>query len=119
MVTRELVDEMHRLSTQLDDALEQLGTESQAFAHAENAYRHLVAATYARARVELDRVTVPERDAWVKGETADARLTRDLADVMRQVALETVRSRRAQISAWQTIANVDREEAGLARTGPR
>lgn len=51
-------------------------------------------------------------------ELADARRVRDLAEGMRQAGLEAVRSRRAQISALQSLLSADRSEMEIARTGP-
>jgi hypothetical protein len=110
----DLYAEMIRLSGLLDDALNYLGRQTKEFAEAEADYRH----AKARAWVEAPKGTVPEREAWVNGVTADQRKRRDLADGMRQAGLEAVRSRRAQLSALQTISNAHREEAALARTGP-
>lgn len=62
--------------------------------------------------------TAARREAWVNAQTADLRYQRDLAEAMKQSALEAVRSRRAQLSAIQTFANAERAEAEFARTGP-
>lgn len=103
-----------RLSKLLDDALSYLGRQVREYADAEQTYRQ----AKARAWVEAPAGTVPEREAHVNGLTAEERRAKDLAEGMRQAALEAVRSRRAQISALQTLANQRREEAAFARTGP-
>lgn len=109
-----LTAELLRLSKLLDDALSYLRRSTAEYADAEHAYRQ----GKARAWLDQREGTVPEREAWVNGLTADLRRKRDLAEGMRQAALEAVRSRRAQLSALQTIAGAAREEAMLARTGP-
>lgn len=107
-------DEMRRLSTLLDESLEQMRLQGREFAVAENLYRKAKREAFHRAPAG----TIPEKEAWVNGETADLRLRRDMANEMRTSALEEVRSRRGQISALQTMINADREEAAFARTGP-
>lgn len=114
MNAAEITDEMIRLSRLLDDALSYLSRQVKEYAEAEHAYRM----GKAKAWLESPAGTVPERESFVNGVTADLRKPRDLADGMRQAALEAVRSRRAQLSALQTAANAHREEAGLARYGP-
>jgi hypothetical protein len=46
------------------------------------------------------------------------RKARDIAEGMKMAALEAVRSRRAQLSAVQSIANAVKAETEFARTGP-
>lgn len=114
MTFEEIAAEMFRLSKLLDDGLAYLGRQAKEFANAEAAYRE----AKAKAWLEAPAGTVPEREAWVNGRTAQLRRERDLADGMRQTGLEAVRSRRAQISALQSVLARDRAEAEFARTGP-
>ena len=109
----EVADEMRRLSRLLDQGLAALRDQSRELAEAEREYRRAKALAW----VEAPAGTVPEREAWVNGHTAELRYARDLADGVRQAALEAVRSRRTQVSALQTLLNADREEAAFARTG--
>src|SRR5687768_15780233 len=115
----EFADEFTRLSRQLDGCLSMVKEQVSAYAQAESAYR----AAKAKAWVEAPRyhgdakITAGEREAWVNGATAAERQKRDLADGMRQAALEAVRSRRGQISALQTLLNAHQEEAKFARAG--
>lgn len=108
------VDEMRRLNDLLDQALGYLRTQTVELADAENAYR--------KARAEAWTLTpdglAKQREDRINATTADARKRRDLADGMRQAALEAVRSRRTQISALQSMLNADRAEAELAKYGP-
>jgi hypothetical protein len=110
----EVADEMRRLSRLLDQGLAALRDQSRELAEAEREYRRAKALAW----VEAPAGTVPEREAWVNGHTAELRYARDLADGVRQAALEAVRSRRTQVSALQTLLNADREEMAFSRTGP-
>lgn len=108
--------EMVRLSGLLDDALSYMRRQTVELANAEEAYRQEKAAAW--LRVERESTTAAEREALVNGTTAGARKARDLAEGMRQAALEAVRSRRTQISAMQSLLNADRAEAEIANYGP-
>jgi hypothetical protein len=114
----EAFEEAMRLSRLIDDGIDALKRHSVALAEAEQAYRLGKAKAWMRAKVELDKGTVPEREAWVNGETAALRYKRDIEDGMRQSALEAVRSRRTQVSALQSLLAAEREGAAFARTGP-
>lgn len=114
MTSAELIAEAMRLSGLLDDALSYLRRQTVEYASSENAYRK----AKAEAWLKCPSGTVPEREAAVNAAVADQRQVRDLADGMRQAALEAVRSRRAQISALQSMLNAQKAEADFARTGP-
>ena len=114
MTPLQAADEMRRLSQQLDEALADLEAQVTEYADAERCYRQ----AKAMAWVSTAKGTVAEREAVVNSVTSDERHRRDLADGMRQAALESVRSRRAQISALQTLMNGHRAEAEYVRTGP-
>lgn len=106
--------ELVRLSRLLDEALSYAKGKAKEYADAERDYRKAKAVAWQSAPAG----TVPEREAWVQGECADARHKRDTADGLRQLGLEAIRSRRQQLSSWQTWANAERAEAEFARTGP-
>jgi hypothetical protein len=110
----ELIREGRRLSGLLDESLRELVLEVHRASTAEREYRKLQCAPIPQAPAG----TVIERKAWLDSECADSRYTRDLADGLRQAALETVRSRRAQLSLLQSLLAGEREEMALARTGP-
>lgn len=114
--TAEMYAEAQRFSAGIDHALESLREHVEKSAAAERDYRKEKAKAWARAKT-MDMLA-KEKEAWVDAETADLRYDRDLADGLRQGALEAVRSRRAQLSKVQTFANVERAEMELARTGP-
>jgi hypothetical protein len=109
-----MAEELRRRSKLLDDALSYLARQVKEYAEAERAYRE----SKARAWVEAPEGTAGAKDAWVGGVTAEKRKARDLADGMRQAGLEAVRSRRAQLSAWQSLAAMERSEMELAKYGP-
>lgn len=111
----ELSDERRHLNRKVSDAISELYGMGHTWAQAEHDYRKAVAEAWAKA----PEGTVPEREAWVKGQTADLRLARDMAQVDRQTVLEAVRSRRTQLSAWQTEANAFKSEADYVRTSPQ
>lgn len=106
--------DMKRLSELVDAGVQELGKQAHAYALAERDYRR----AKARAWLEAPKGTVPEREAWVSGQTADLRYARDLAEGLKQAALEAVRSRRGQLSSWQSELAAYREEMGMARYGP-
>ena len=108
----EMADEFHRLSKLIDDGIKALRAQSSAYAEAERDYR----LAKSQAWISAPAGTVPERQAWVEGQTADKRYARDLADGMRQAALEAVRSRRGQLSSLQTLLNAQQEEMKFERT---
>ena len=121
----EIADEMHRLSRNIDKGIGELRDQSIAMASAEHDYRKLKAQKWAECPNDPPSTktgerewTAARREAWVDAESAGARYERDVAEAMRQTALEAVRARRTQLSAMQTIANAHTAEANLARTGP-
>lgn len=108
-----LVDESRRLSALLDAGLSVLRESGERYARAEKTYREI------RATAILRSVgTVAEREATADLASLDAREERDLADSLRSAALESVRSRRQQLSALQSILAAHRAEAEYVRTGP-
>lgn len=111
----QVIDECMRLSRLIDRGVQALAQSGKDVATSEHEYRKAVADSWARA----PDGTVPEREAWVKGECAPLRLDRDLAEAERVAALEAVRSRRTQLSALQTIANALRSEMDMNTYGPQ
>jgi hypothetical protein len=120
LTSDQFADEFNRLSGLLEQGLDALKRHVVGYAQAEAAYRKAKAEAWITApRFHDDtKVTAGEREAWVEGETSTLRNARDIADGMKQAALEAVRSRRAQISALQTLLNAHQEEARFVRTGP-
>lgn len=107
-----MAQEGSRLSKLLDEALRYHSEQVRAAAKAEQEYRHARQMAYLQAHG-----TVDEKKATVDDKTADLRFTRDVAEGLRQTALEAIRSRRAQLSLLQSVANAYRAEADFDRTG--
>lgn len=108
----EMSVEVRRLSELIDRGLTALRESSAEYASAEHAYRQ------ARAKLWLAaRGTVQERESMVELKCGDLRYARDVADGMRAAAVESVRSRRSQLSALQSLLAASRAEAEFARTG--
>jgi hypothetical protein len=106
-----LTAEAWRLSQLLDKGVMALRDAAVAYAEAEHEYRSQNAMAY----LETESGTVAEREAHVYALVGDFRRLRDLADGQKLAALEAVRSRRAQLSALQSILSAYRAEAELAR----
>jgi len=100
-----------RLSALIDKGVTALRDAAVAYAEAEHEYRERQAMAY----LETEQGTVAEREAHVYAVVGDWRRRRDLADGQKLAALEAVRSRRAQLSALQTLIAAHRAEAELAR----
>jgi hypothetical protein len=117
----EAAQEMRRLSDLIDDANGEYRKYVREYANAERDYRHSKARAWPQAPREISgaKATVPEREAWVEGQTAGARHRRDMADGMKRAAWGSLESRKAQLSAIQSLLAAHREEASFARTGPR
>ena len=114
----DLHHEVKRLSDLIDAGVKAVTTEARKAAHAEHDYRKGKGEQWTRVKAEGER-TAAHMAAEVDARTADLRLHRDLAEGERASALEALRSRRTQLSAVQTLANVDRAEAEIAGKGPR
>lgn len=112
--TADLIAEANRLGEKIDRGVQELAKSARAAAEAEHAYRK----AKGQAWVSVNEGTVPERQAWVDESTADLRRERDIAEGLRVSALEALRSRRAQLSALQTVATSVRSEMDMARYSP-
>lgn len=113
--------EATRLSRLIDAGIEALREQSKQLATAENEYRKAKSQAWVRCpRDEAGQKdwTAARREAWVDAECADLRYHRDVAEGMRQAALEAVRARRTQVSVLQSLLNAEKAEAEFARTGP-
>ena len=106
-----LTAEAWRLSGLIDKGISALRDAAVAYAEAEHEYRERNAMAY----LETESGTVAEREAHVYALVGDFRRRRDLADGQKLAALEAVRSRRAQLSALQSIIAAHRAESELAR----
>lgn len=115
MVNAEFIEEGRRLSQLTDDSLAFLKEKVREAAASERDYRKLQGVKMLQAPTG----TVLEKEMWLRAQCADARFVRDLADGMRQAAIEAVRSRRQQLSLLQSYMAGEREELALTRTGPQ
>lgn len=118
----ETAAEMRHFSKLLDEGLAAVRRFVHEHADAERNYRKAKAEHWVKmAREDEDGrpFLAREREAMIDSATADLRYARDVADGMRQAALESVRSRRGQLSSCQTMVNLVTEEMRLARGGPR
>ena len=106
-----LTAEAWRLSQLLDKGIAALREAGVEYANAEHRYREAKAMAY----LETESGTVAEREAHTYAIMGEHRHRRDIADGHRVAALEAVRSRRAQLSALQTIIGAHRAETELAR----
>ena len=106
-----LTAEAWRLSGLIDKGISALRDAAVAYAEAEHEYRERNAMAY----LETESGTVAEREAHVYALVGDFRRVRDLADGQKVAALEAVRSRRAQLSALQSLIAAHRAEVELAR----
>ena len=109
MTLTEMINESERLSRLIDAGIESLVKASKDMAHAEHTLRKATAVAWAAA----PSGTVPYKEAWVESQTADEKLAFELGETERYNALEAVRSRRAQLSAIQSIMAAYRAEAAL------
>lgn len=110
----DLTRELFRLSDLLDSGLDFLRGKATELAVCEHDYR------LARAEAWGSTTgTAKQREDAVNALTAEQRLARDSAEHLRQAALESIRSRRTQISALQTLLGAHKAEGELAKYGPR
>ena len=110
----EMTAEVRRLSRQLDNGLDVLRETAESLAQAEAAYRKAKALAW----VKFTEGTAGYREAQVDADTAELRYKRDVADGVRKAAIESVRSRRTQISALQSLLAAHKAEAEFSRTAP-
>jgi hypothetical protein len=108
------IEEMKRLSGKIEEGIKAIIAESHKLAEAERDYRKARGIAW----VKVEHGTAAFREAQVDSQTADLRFARDLADGMRRAAIEAVRSRQQQLSAWQSIVRAQRAEVELAGFGP-
>jgi hypothetical protein len=111
--TYDLNNQLIEAAAELRQAQADLETRARDAAAADRNWRQERANAYARTEG-----TVAEREAQVEIVTGDRRYAAKLSEDLRVAALENVRSRRAILSAQQTLSNVEREALALARTGP-
>ena len=107
------MSEMMRLSRLIDAGVAELIKQSREYAEAENAYRR----AKAQAWISSVDARVKDKEAVVDIKCEKERERKLLAEGMRLAAVEAVRSRRAQLSALQTVANAVKAEADVLTYG--
>jgi len=113
MTVQEYAAEGQRLSRLIDEAVEELSAAAVGCATFEREYRRAKAEAWGKA----PEGTVPVREAWVNAEVGDQRFERDKAEGERVSALESLRSRRAQLSFLQTLMKATSEDMQFHATG--
>ncbi len=113
---RDVMDELLRMSSLLDDALTEADAAVREYAEADDHYRVSHARAFIKAKDggATDQLSKAMADLATENIRARARL----AEGMAKNRLEAVRSRRAQLSAIQTGGNALRAELDMARYGP-
>lgn len=114
MTLGDMIAEVERLSRQVDEGVRDLAEAAEAVAIAEFNYRK----AKAEAWVKIEGGTVAQKQAKIDGLTANHRYARDRAENDKTVAVESLRSKRAQLSAVQTVITAYRAETQLAGFGP-
>lgn len=113
MNLQDIVREMRERSYQIDAALNFLRSVIVKAAEAEHDFRKEKAIRFLAADG-----AVAQREAAADLATVHLRKERDIASGMKDAAMEAVRSRRAQLSAVQSVANAFKAEIEFARTEP-
>jgi hypothetical protein len=100
----------------VEEAQAELESQTVMYAESERRYRQAKAMAYLQATGK----TVAEREAHAELENGigELRFARDVAEGKKNAALEAVRSRRAILSAEQTLTKLVTVEAEFTRTGP-
>lgn len=114
-MTPDDIAEMKRLSRKIEEGIKAIVSESHRLAEAERDYRKARGVAW----VKVEDGTAAFREAQVDSQTADLRFERDLADGMRRAAIEAVRSRQQQLSAWQSVVRAQKAELELSAFGPQ
>lgn len=102
---------------QIEDGIAYVRHMNLAYARAEWAYRKAKARAWAEVKAEGGR-SAKHQEEEVNARTADDRYLRDLAQGEKQGALDSLRARAGELSAWQTDRKVGAEEEGHALYGP-
>lgn len=109
----ELIRELDKRCQMVDAAVLFLTEQSVLWAEAEHEYRK----HKATAILEVSG-TVQEREAQAEQKIGRFRYERDKTLALKEAAMESLRSRRAQLSAVQSICNAVKAEMELGGKGP-
>lgn len=118
-----LIDAVDGLTTACDDLVKAVRTDVDADHWYKKHHSRALLAVGKAAKNQAQREAIayesmaptPEGEAVTIG---DLEYAHDMAKGLRDAQLEVVRSKRAVLSAIQTLANLSKEEAAFARTGP-
>lgn len=113
----EAMAEYQRLRDLMNDAAKAAMESEIEEAHAENAYRKGKSKMLAERLASGDPKLAGDRAVMLDADSADLRLERDMKRAISKGMYENSRNYRQQLSALQTIANLERAEAEFARTG--
>lgn len=114
-----LSDILIETTTELDSAQDEHRKRSLEWVQAENAYRLAKAKAFVAAPPELYK-TEAAKKAYVDIECERERVACHTAECLKDSALEALRTLRAQLNAFQTVAGLMKTEiemAGQARSG--
>ena len=119
----DLIQLMLTTSRELDEAQQELRKAGIQEATTANDYRK-AAATSMLSLAGMNapdgkRLAVAEKEARAELAVGDLHLKKDLAEVWHRAMQESVRNKRQQLSALQSISGAVRAEAELLRTGPQ
>lgn len=110
-------DERQHWSRMIDEGIAYVKRMNATYARAEWAYRKAKAQAWDNVKAEGGRTAKHQEDE-VNARSADHRYLRDLAQGEKQGALDSLRSRSSQLSAWQTDRRAGMDEADHAIRSP-
>jgi hypothetical protein len=102
--------QIEKLVSELLEANDDLRSAGKAWAVAENDYRRAKAVAF----LNLKEGTIPEKQARVDQVCERERLGAHIAEAEREACIERVKSLRAAVSAYQTLARANEVEAQLS-----
>lgn len=106
----EQAEQIERLVSELLKANDDLRAAGKNWAVKENDYRRAKAIAF----LDLKEGTIPEKQAKVDRACENERLHAHIAEAEREACIERVKSLRAAVSAYQTLARANEVEAQLS-----
>lgn len=106
--------EFTRLSTLLEAGIAEMRTAGEEWAVAENQYRKAKAVAFLSLDSDDKKLTVAHKAALVDRACDVEQLRAYMTRANRDTATEYVRSLRTQMSAFQTLTNVRRDEIAMS-----
>ena len=111
MTSEQLQPQVHAYARDLREASDETRRASVARAETEHGYKKAWAVAYAQSTGDSHAARAQAADSA----TVDLKRDRDLAEGLWKAAIESERSKRAIVSAWQTYVSFAKTEAELAR----